>query len=248
MTNTSNVRMGHSVGFTLVEMMVTASIILVLAGLVTQSASRAGRLAKRLGCISNLRQLAIASTSYSHDDRQGRFAGTMSDQDDDQRWSYGYISNPKTYLCPAARNLLESPSASGEPPPGLSDYAGARNGSGSSYEVFGFMNASGSGRTELETDGVSSITPGILKTQASVGTHVHEFNTFALQGVIAGPSATWLFVDGYQGFNFPNKDGNHGASGSNSQFCDGHVEYVPRGVWLNKYELSQDEGISWSGP
>jgi prepilin-type N-terminal cleavage/methylation domain-containing protein/prepilin-type processing-associated H-X9-DG protein len=59
-------------GFTLIELLVVVSVIAVLLAILLPSLGKARALAKRVGCGSNLKQLALAWTAYL-DDHDGRF-------------------------------------------------------------------------------------------------------------------------------------------------------------------------------
>ncbi|MBI4324366.1 MAG: hypothetical protein HY674_03805 [Chloroflexi bacterium] len=85
---------------------------------------------------------------------------------------------------------------------------------------------------------------GVRKTQSSVQTYTHMFDTFGLKGMQPGPSQIWLIPDGDDPpgrQNFPDRQNNHGATGGNVLHCDGHVEWIRTNIYLFRYELSQDE-------
>ncbi len=65
-------------GFSLIELLVSISIIALLLGILLPALSHARIAAMKSGCASGIRQIAIANTAYSHDAR-GRFAPGASD-------------------------------------------------------------------------------------------------------------------------------------------------------------------------
>jgi len=68
------------IGFTLLELLVTVSILAILAGLLIPVLSRSREAAKRIQCVQNLRQLHVASQFYWEDNRSEafRFRGTST--------------------------------------------------------------------------------------------------------------------------------------------------------------------------
>ena len=194
--------------------------------------------------------MTMGAMLYADDERGGPLAGTINDGDDDLNWLYGtYIKPVETFICPNTQNFIRKNldyhdfTSRRERLHDLDYYAGGKKGYGSSYEVFGFMNATGSGRTLLSDRSGARYERGIRKTIHSVNSHVHEFNTFNLAGQRAGAANIWLMLDGDDvGNNYPTALGNHGSSGANVGFADAHVEFVESGSWVYRYELSQDEG------
>jgi prepilin-type N-terminal cleavage/methylation domain-containing protein len=104
-----------SKGFTLVELLVTISIIGLLAGL-SIPAIKAGRETAEVGgCMSNIRQLTTAMLAAAGDNDGRVFAGDGNNSGwatlvgggttvtNGFLWTNGYVKNAKVFLCPHGR-------------------------------------------------------------------------------------------------------------------------------------------------
>jgi prepilin-type N-terminal cleavage/methylation domain-containing protein len=120
-------------GFTLVELLVVIAIIALLAALLLPALSRAKEAS------SNLRQVSLASATYSVDNknRQPFFRDWLFTKTGDltSGTMYPYLRNRQVYLCPTDKRLLDAnapmPAPPGSPMFGntyfLRDYSYAMN-------------------------------------------------------------------------------------------------------------------------
>lgn len=99
-------------GFTLIELLVVIAIISILATILIPALSEANKLAKRVSCMSNLRNVGISLVLYSqdHDDQippshpavlnyVRAFGFTV-----EPLYREGYLENKQLVYCPADKN------------------------------------------------------------------------------------------------------------------------------------------------
>ena len=93
------------------------------------------------------------------------------------------------------------------------------------------------------------------KTETSVMNIVLKTYTAAI-GARPGPAAIFLMMDaddpkddsastpGNQYNNWPEAGNNHGAAGTQANFCDGHAEWIPIKKFLHIWNLGQDSNAA----
>jgi len=101
-------------GFTLIELVVVISIILILAAMLLPVFERAVKSAEATSCLANVRNLALASQLYASD-YDGGLPPALLDLPDSAKqdcWDVlllPYVGSRQVYLCPADENPTAGP-------------------------------------------------------------------------------------------------------------------------------------------
>lgn len=238
--------------FTLVEMLVVVSVIGILTSMLLPTLSKGKSKAKRIHCLSNVRQLNIASMCYAEEDRKGYYSPSLHVNDTDLNYLRNCgASSLNCFVCPSTGNRIR-PEIMGDNTyngkPGLRDLIQGANSKksvpGRSYTIYSFMGDNII--CEIDTPSGIRILPWTKKTNRNVNEYAHRHDNLGLLGVKPGPANIYILLDindrKYNGY--PDTEDNHGISGGNVSFCDGHAEWVPREKYFYRIELSQDNGCS----
>jgi prepilin-type N-terminal cleavage/methylation domain-containing protein/prepilin-type processing-associated H-X9-DG protein len=227
--------------FTLIELLTVIGIISVLAGLILSALGRAKHSARKAQCLNNLKQMITGSLMYSDDNSSGSLTGDSLGspgdrwpEDNDVNYLHNrYVPTLKTFLCPGTRDVITpnviDPNifASEDGAPLMEDLMVCAASTGNRHG------------TSYMTSGLMALT--IRKTQKTITRYVRKNEPTDL---VIGPSQIWLHFDQdvyIERIRYSlTATNNHGATGANVAFCDGHVEWVRRPAYRDSYDLSQD--------
>jgi len=234
--------------FTLIELLVVIAIIAILAAILFPVFAQAKAAAKKSVCLSNLKQLGLASIMYTNDyddalpytgDNGGFWAWYPSEQCNGgsavcplgfmdpgafQNWGrelYPYVKNLGIYICPSVQKITGVP--------------------------YGFTNMAGAGNTNYDLNGavVGATTTSMsspattIVLQSSDGVTIDAYMQPTIFNVTSSNNGTLVTVSGAplcNGIDI-NWMGEAHGKGDNYSYSDGHAKYQ---VTFKNFGISSD--------
>jgi prepilin-type N-terminal cleavage/methylation domain-containing protein/prepilin-type processing-associated H-X9-DG protein len=197
-------------GFTLIELLVVIAIIAILAAILFPVFARAREKARQTSCLSNMKQIGLASTMYAQDYDERlviEFYGSMA-SGNYQQFGFNYrelllpyVKNEQIWLCPSRERTVRT-----------CHHTGYDWGRGSDTFL---------GETAGGSYGINDLIDGATMAQIEA---TAETIIFTEMDCLSAKPDMISYLGRYSHEVEPHNDG------FNSAFCDGHAK------WANEHE------------
>ena len=244
-------RSNCGLAFTLIELLVVIAIIAILAGMLLPTLSRAKAKGRQTACLSNMRQIGMATMMYAGDHNDFLpygYAYTWPGQKELYWWQdlcRPYINSEPVYSCPSALTHavwtdLRPP---GTPKQLVKDYI--CNAQGGAYSASGQQAWVGANGPFINNwDNPSRSMAEIQDTSGTIAIFDGSTNVFEIWRL--EQTDAWYnagFGPAFQGDSPDKKNPTMGHvakrhnNAYNASFCDGHAQAVKKsalGMWSNR--------------
>jgi prepilin-type N-terminal cleavage/methylation domain-containing protein/prepilin-type processing-associated H-X9-DG protein len=246
--------------FTLIELLVVIAIIAILAAMLLPALASAKERAKRISCLNNQKQMALATIMFSDEDSRNAMTGVVNYADDDLNWLYPYILNLRTFVCASTQNTVRTntgvitatlftPYPTTLNQSGVALYIERTHLTSGIYYVDLVNNAAGKGPLNGHSYEVSGILNAVVqnyaagaavrKTQNIIGGYSAKLQNapYINQGERLGPSDIWITYDADDASaTDPNlKNGDYPDPGDNHGAAGGNIALADgHAEWLSQ--------------
>jgi prepilin-type N-terminal cleavage/methylation domain-containing protein/prepilin-type processing-associated H-X9-DG protein len=218
-------------GFTLIELLVVIAIIAILAAILFPVFARAREKARATSCLSNMKQIALASMMYCGDYDEC-YAQTMLDYPGHYNATYSYwqemlqpyVENWQILVCPSNKVVNVTSLKTGETIPRVIYYAYTIN------QNFGYR---GSNWTTGAPLGTYAVSTAAVERPAEI--------IFATEGdLYTTIPFWWSYGSGYYFLDIRHNEG------ANAAFADGHAKWLSEDAVKDPDRWYFPGGIAWS--